>query len=108
MDITDLSIADGEIKSLSSTAGRLVVELSDWQEKVWKITFCNVVAFESFSVEGEDLLEVRIHDSDEFLDRVCDREKDVLVSYRCISFYSGWDDTVLLKVIADSWDVQSI
>ena len=108
MEITDLNISDGSVESLISTVGQLIVKLNDWQENVWEIHFSDVVAFENISVEGEDLSEIIISNSDEFLERILERVDESLDTYSCVSFHSAWNDVPLLKVISNSWVVKSI
>ena len=108
MKIADLNVSDGSVESLISTVGRLVVKLIDWQECVWEIHFSDVIAFENLSVEGEDLSEIQVGNSDEFFDRVLERIDESLDKYNCVSFHSAWNHVPLLKVIARSWVVRSI
>ena len=100
MDITKLHIADGQIEGLTSTRQSLRIEFRDWQEGIWLLDFPDATAFESISAEGEDLAEVRIEESNDWLLGVKNTVQDELPDARCYSFMSAWSGTAVLRVVA--------
>ena len=103
MTLNELTLSDGEVLELISKPGRVRLIFRSWDEKLWNIMFEDVVAFECFGAEGEDLDGLIIDESNDFKSRATMRLCDENLSdHRAYEFVSAWSGVVVLSVIAKS------
>lgn len=101
MKLDEIQISDGRILSISSDVKEVVITFQDWKEQVWKFYFYDVLAIQSFSVEGEELSHLTVIDRDDFKDIALEHFSDENPEdFHCYSFFGVWSDKILLRIIA--------
>lgn len=106
-DFSRLHFADAEVVSLLAESRDLQVVYRDWQKKTFTLTFTEVLGFEAFGVEGEDLSHGTESVEDPFLHRVGQHSRDSVVGSRCYVLWSASSDLPILRVVAKDFTVES-
>lgn len=101
-----LSVADGHVQATTTRPGTLVLELVDWQERIWAIHFHEVLAFKNLGVEGEELAEVIVRDDSPFLTESAGLLGEDASEYRSVRFVSAWTDVAVMEVVCGNWAVE--
>lgn len=100
-----LPFADSQVLDLASTVGELAVTCTDWQEQVFVITFTEVIGYEGFGIEGEDLSHGTVSASDPLIARASHVAHVDPHGLWCFAFWSAWHDQALLRVVARQYHV---
>lgn len=108
MYISDLIVTDGQILELVSTSQSLLITFLDWENKRWILEFRDVIALESFSVEGEDLDSIQISSDDAFSNQAKLIAQDLSLTVFCYSFSSAWTGKVILRVVAGNGEARPL
>jgi len=102
-----IRVADGEIIRITTTGSRIAIQWTDWQETPRKLTFHDVLAFDSHGIEGEDLSHAAIDDSHPFRQEALRQAGETSDDYHCFLFFTAWTDEPQLAVIARDFSIDA-
>ena len=110
MQLNELQISDGKILRFTSDLQGLNVIFQDWKEQKWSLLFYEVLAIQSFSVEGEELSHLTISKDDAFKTMTLDYYSDEdPKNFNCYSFSGVWNNNVIFKIVAkDHYLIEAI
>lgn len=101
MKFDSLIMSDAQIIEMRLDLFNLKFILKTWDEKEWLINFEEVLAIQSFSVEGVDLSHLVICKNDPFKISAMEYFHDEdFERFFCFNFYGVWGEKPLLKIIA--------
>ena len=103
--INDIDLADGKIISIAYEADKVVLKVTDWQEKNFILEFYGVVGIESYSPENVDLSQFLINKESESLKLVCSRIEEDLERVYEYQFISVWNDQAILTIYSEGLQV---
>ncbi len=106
MMITELNVSDGQITEFSIQSDVVTVVLKDWQEKIHKIIFKNVIGIEAYSPENVDLCHITVILDSERLRKICsivEEDENEITEY---SFISAWNDLPILTIFGEVLEIK--
>lgn len=106
MKLSELKIEDGHFERISSSRDRIEAIFIDWQERTWLLRFPHALAFESISVEGEDIGELLVDSDDEWLSKIINTTEEDNTALNSFRFFSAWSGTCLLRVASEKCIVE--
>ena len=104
-EFSRLHLADAEVVSLFAKAGDLEVVYRDWREQTFVLTFRDVVGFEAFGVEGEDLSHGTESAEDPFIAKAVEYARDSIEGLTSYVLWSASDQPIL-RVAAQRFTVE--
>jgi hypothetical protein len=100
-DFEKCELSDAEILSVEVVGTKLIVKYKSWDEKCRSIIFEDLVGYQWFSPEGQDLSHGTIDLEDTFLKLACQMANvGNAEEYKIFSFVSAWNDAKILRVVA--------
>jgi hypothetical protein len=105
---SQINFSDAEILKVQIKNGDLNITIKDWQEKEMMIVFREVVGFESFSPEGEDISHGSVNFEDKFIERACNIANDEAEGVACFKFWSSWSNESVLTIAARDFEIVSM
>ncbi|MEG0292626.1 MAG: hypothetical protein RR617_07830 [Anaerovoracaceae bacterium] len=101
MKFDNLIMSDAQIIEMNLDLSSSKFILRTWDDKEWLIIFEEVLAIQSFSVEGVDLSHLVIGNDDPFKTSTMEYFHDEnFERFLCFNFYGVWVEKPLLKIIA--------
>ncbi len=100
MTTDDLEVSDGHIYEIFSSERKFYVMFQDWQKKKWTIEFVNVIGYEAYSAEGEELDSIEIESNNSFIDKSIEITEEEGPFWKCYSFISAWTEKTILRIVA--------
>lgn len=107
-EFNQINFSDAEIFRMHTKKGDLHIELKDWQEKEISLVFKEVIGFEAFSPEGEDLSHGIATQKDPFIEHACKIANDNQEGVICFRFWSSWSNQPILTIAARDFEISSI
>lgn len=101
-----IRFADGEVIRLFTEVGEIGVQYKDWQEQQFRLIFADVVGYEVFSIEGEELSHGTASLDDPFIERACLIAREDPQGLCCFALWSAWTNEVLMRIVARSYRVE--
>ena len=101
----DYRLDDATITKLTIEKGVVRLLVRNWRDENDVLIFGDVVGVESMSFINTDLSHGLESESDDFLDRCCTVGEEAASEYRCFLFFSAWQETPILKIVARSFAV---
>ncbi|MHC8410271.1 hypothetical protein ACYZTR_08905 [Pseudomonas sp. Hz4] len=104
--MTKFPVSDGTIEKITCERESLCIELLDWQEELWKITFEDVLGFKSVGAVGTELSEMFVESATSLSQElVLINASEVGINY---CFASARDNSVVLTIVASGYVAEKI
>ena len=100
-----LHLADAQVLRLLAVTSDLKVVYRDWQEKLFLLTFNDLVGFEAFGVEGEDISHGTESTDDPFIEKAVEYARDSAEGVNSYVIWSASSDHPILRVAARNFEV---
>jgi len=105
-EFAKLPFADGKVLRLSLDGGEICAHCLDWQNRAFCVRFSDVIGYEVFSIEGEDLSHGTVNSTDPFIKRASKVAQDDEEGLWCFAVWSAWSDEALMRVVARGFRVE--
>jgi len=103
-DFDHINFADSQVNKLLRTdEGDLIIQYSDWQENKKRITFRDVIGYEVFGLEGEELSHGQVYTENDLIKKACSIAEEDINEYKCYSLVSAWSDAAVFSVVAKAF-----
>lgn len=96
---------DGQVVQIKTYEGELHLQCIDWQGNPFNVIFCDVIGFEVFSIEGEDLSHGMVSATNQFIKRVSTIVQETSEGLWCFEIWSAWTDEPRMRVVARSFRI---
>ncbi|MGF0242265.1 hypothetical protein ACQR3P_26455 [Rhodococcus sp. IEGM1300] len=104
--MTKLAISDSTIEKITYSRDSVCVEILDWREELWSITFNNVSGCKSISAVGTELSDMYVEDVTALSKEVASFDaSEVGASYCFTCAREGW---VVLTIVASGYAIKKI
>ena len=104
MHFKEIDFSDAKITKVFTNGENLAVNFDDWQEKQHTLTFMDVVGFQSFSPEGQELSNGVSDEKDSFIVAACEAaQEDSPDDFQFYRLISPWTEKSILTVVARSF-----
>lgn len=105
-DMTKFPVSDGTIEKVTCTRNALVMDFRDWKERLWKITFNELVAFQGIGAVGADICDMYEEKNSTLLQEAIRSEPSEIGKTFCFTASNGGE--VIFQVVAGSYEAQKL
>jgi hypothetical protein len=98
-----IDFSDAQVFKIEIKGNKLLIKFNDWQQTIREIEFNDVIAYEAFSIEGEELSHGVCEKTDDFLTKAINILEEDSGEFLSYSLVSAWSNKKVLTVIAKSF-----